>query len=119
MRDPIDIQVGLRLRLFRKSRGLSQSTLGKHLGISFQQVQKYENGTNRVTPSRLHMISAVLDTPVSRFFDQDTECLQDTASPVLPSKDVVDLVEAYIRLTDPKRKATVMALLESLADVDV
>ena len=65
--NPIDLLVGSRIRKFRKGRGMSQAQLGEKLGVTFQQVQKYENGKNRVGASRLQMISTALDVPVGQF----------------------------------------------------
>ena len=66
--NPIDLLVGSRIRMFRKGRKMSQAQLGKKLGVTFQQVQKYENGKNCVGASRLQMISTALDVPVGQFF---------------------------------------------------
>src|SRR3954452_1664995 len=70
--NPIDVLVGTRLRLRRNMLGLSQQRLGEAVGLTFQQVQKYERGANRIGASRLHELSQVLDIPVSFFFD-DTD----------------------------------------------
>ena len=67
--NPIDIHVGSRVRLRRNMLGLSQEKLGEAIGLTFQQVQKYERGANRIGASRLHDLSRVLDVPVSFFFD--------------------------------------------------
>ena len=67
--NPIDIHVGSRVRLRRNMLGMSQEKLGEMLGITFQQIQKYEKGTNRVGASRLQAISSVLNVPVSYFFE--------------------------------------------------
>src|ERR1044071_7122837 len=67
--NPIDVRVGARLRLRRNMIGLSQEKLGEALGLTFQQVQKYERGTNRIGASRLYELSRILDVPVSFFFD--------------------------------------------------
>src|ERR671933_2928110 len=69
---PIDVRVGVRLRLRRSMLGLSQEKLGEMIGLTFQQVQKYERGANRIGASRLHELSRVLDVPISFFFD-DTD----------------------------------------------
>ena len=66
--NPIDLLVGSRIRMFRKGRSMGQAQLGEKLGVTFQQVQKYENGKNRVSASRLQMISTALDVPVGQFF---------------------------------------------------
>ena len=67
--DPIDVHVGSRIRLRRQLLGLSQEKLGESLGLTFQQVQKYERGANRVSASRLFDLSVVLGVPISFFFD--------------------------------------------------
>src|ERR671926_593637 len=70
--NPIDVRVGARLRLRRNMLRLSQEKLGEAIGLTFQQVQKYERGANRIGASRLHELSRVLDVPISFFFD-DTD----------------------------------------------
>src|SRR5712671_2327965 len=77
---PIDIHVGSRVRLRRNMLGLSQEKLGGAIGLTFQQVQKYERGANRIGASRLHDLSQVLDVPVSFFFD-DTDPVRVPAIP--------------------------------------
>jgi transcriptional regulator with XRE-family HTH domain len=67
--NPVDVPVGARVRLRRTLLGLSQEKLGAQLGLTFQQVQKYERGANRISASRLHALSTILDVPVSFFFD--------------------------------------------------
>ncbi len=79
--DPVDVHVGGRIRLRRKLLGVSQGELGKALGLTFQQVQKYERGANRVSASALYRLSSALDVPVSFFFD-------DMDGPLLPSTDL-------------------------------
>eukprot|EP01035_Chromulina_nebulosa_P063261 gene63261-86543_t len=74
---PIDVHVGSRIRLRRTLMGLSQERLGEALGLTFQQVQKYERGVNRVGASRLFDLSRVLDVPISFFFDDLPEPLGD------------------------------------------
>jgi transcriptional regulator with XRE-family HTH domain len=68
-RHPVDIHVGARVRARRKLLGMSQTDLGDAIGLSFQQVQKYENATNRISASRLYELSRVLDVPVEHFFE--------------------------------------------------
>src|SRR6201990_1947648 len=75
---PIDVHVGSRIRLRRTLLGMSQERLGEALGLTFQQVQKYERGSTRVVPSRLFDLSRVLDVPISFFFDDMPESLAST-----------------------------------------
>lgn len=70
--DPTDLLVGRRVREARVASGLSQSAVGKHLGLTFQQIQKYEKGTNRVAPSRLIKIAGITSRPVEWFYDSDS-----------------------------------------------
>ena len=90
--DPVDIHVGSQLRLRRLMCGVTQEALGAYIGVTFQQVQKYENGTNRISASRLYRISELLRTPVSFFFDG---CQGTEAS--LPGLDIQHLPLESIR----------------------
>src|ERR1700739_3607260 len=117
---PIDVHVGSRIRLRRTLLGMSQERLGEALGLTFQQVQKYERGVNRVGASRLFDLSRVLDVPISFFFDDMPESLtspsgghasrraagysesQDGfADDALNRRETLELVRAYYRITDP------------------
>ena len=80
-RDPINVHVGTRLRLVRRSHGLTQKQLAKVIGVSFQQLQKYERGLNRVGPGALYRLACFLDVPVAFFFDD----LPEGAIATLPS----------------------------------
>src|SRR6476620_6624356 len=108
--NPIDIRVGARLRLRRNMLGLSQEKLGEVIGLTFQQVQKYERGANRIGASRLHELSQVLDVPVSFFFD-DTDPVRAPAiggfsepsietfgSDPLRKQEMIELVRAYLAI---------------------
>jgi transcriptional regulator with XRE-family HTH domain len=85
---PIDVHVGSRIRLRRTLLGMSQERLGEALGLTFQQVQKYETGVNRVSASRLFDLSRVLDVPIGFFFD-------DVPDVVLSRRETLELVGAY------------------------
>src|ERR1700683_4563334 len=78
---PIDVHVGSRVRLRRTLLGMSQERLGEALGLTFQQVQKYERGVNRVGASRLFDLSRVLDVPISFFFDDMPDSLANSLGP--------------------------------------
>src|SRR5690606_9601355 len=124
----IDIHVGSRIRLRRNMLGLSQEKLGESLGITFQQIQKYEKGTNRVGASRLQAISTILSVPVSFFFDgapgsapavQGGFAEENDATYVvnfLSSNEGVQLTRAFTRITDPKVRRKIIDLVKSLAD---
>ncbi|WP_298281042.1 helix-turn-helix domain-containing protein [Acidocella sp.] len=134
---PIDVHVGSRVRLRRTLLGMSQERLGDALGLTFQQVQKYERGVNRVGASRLFDISRVLDVPISYFFDDMPEGLQDTpisgprgrmygfaeaqepfnagVDDQLTKRETLELVRAYYRITDPAMRKRMFDLMKSLA----
>jgi transcriptional regulator with XRE-family HTH domain len=129
--NPIDIHVGSRVRLRRTLLGMSQERLGEALGLTFQQVQKYERGVNRVGASRLYDLSRVLDVPISFFYDDMPEELAgprpsprgpvgfaDTQAPYgedpLNRRETLELVRAYYRITDPGVRKRVFELVKSL-----
>ncbi len=131
---PIDVHVGTRIRLRRTLLGMSQERLGEALGLTFQQVQKYERGVNRVGASRLFDLSRVLDVPISFFFDDMPEALatsyggQAARRPIggfaegqdgfgedaLNRRETLELVRAYYRITDPAVRKRVFELIKSL-----
>ncbi len=103
---PVDKFIGARIRLQRTAIGMSQEKLGDILGVTFQQVQKYEKGTNRVGASRLKSIADALGTPISSFFDQpgSTSSISDEASGIqgfLTSKEGVELARAFLKIESP------------------
>src|ERR671916_1521258 len=106
--NPVDIRVGARLRLRRNMLGLSQEKLGELIGLTFQQIQKYERGVNRIGASRLYELSRVLDVSVSFFFD-DTDPVRapamggfaepaaaDFEADPLHKEETIELVRAYL-----------------------
>src|SRR3954462_12063224 len=105
--NPIDIRVGARLRLRRNMLGLSQEKLGEAIGLTFQQVQKYERGANRIGASRLHELSRVLDVPVSFFFD-DTDPVR---APAIPAGFAEPPAEAFE--SDPLRRPETVELVDA------
>lgn len=127
--NPIDIHVGSRIRLRRTMLGMSQEKLGESLGITFQQVQKYEKGTNRVGASRLQNISGILNVPVSFFFedapgdaaiDQDglAEASTNYVVNFLSSSEGLQLNRAFVKISDQKVRRRIIDLVKSLADED-
>lgn len=114
----IDAEIGQRVRRYRMMRRLSQEKLGEHLGLTFQQVQKYEKGVNRIAVSRLIDISRVLAVPVAELLD-GLEPGQPETTPLVRAfidTDGADRALAALgRLTDPQRRA-VLTLAETLAD---
>ena len=126
--NPVDVQVGSRVRLRRNMLGLSQEKLGLAIGLTFQQVQKYERGANRIGASRLHELSRVLDVPVSFFFD-DTDPVRAPAIPggfaeppaeafesdPLRRRETVELVDAYYAIEDAAVRRRLFELAKALA----
>ena len=109
--EPVDIHVGMRLRLKRQLGGLSQESLAERVGLTFQQIQKYERGANRVSASRLWQFAKILGVPVSFFFDDMAE-----GEPVQQDTDrkLLETMRRWPRL-DEKQKASVLAIVKSLA----
>jgi len=116
---PIDIHVGSRIRLRRTLMKLTLESLGESLGLSFQQVQKYESGANRVGSARLHDLSRVLDVPISYFFDgmaPEMASRDDTRdSGFIVSSETVELVRAYDRIPDAAVRKRVFDLIKALS----
>ena len=126
--NPIDTHVGARVRLRRMMLGISQEKLGEHLGITFQQIQKYEKGTNRIGASRMQAIARVLTVPVAFFFEDapggggglagDQGFDSADAAPVigfLSSAEGLRLNQNFLRIEDPKVRRKVVELVASLA----
>lgn len=127
--NPIDIHVGSRIRLRRNMLGMSQEKLGESLGITFQQIQKYEKGTNRVGASRLQAIAAVLQVPVSFFFedapgpDAANGLSEDSSTSYvvdfLNSSEGLQLNRAFVQITDQKVRRKVIDLVRALGNAEV
>jgi len=128
---PIDVHVGSRIRLRRTLLGLSQKRLGELIGLTFQQVQKYERGSNRVGASRLYDLSRVLDVPMSFFFEDMSEDAPpkptrkgrgaaeergefDGAKAPIAKRETLELVRAYYRIDDPSVRQRVFDLIRSM-----
>jgi transcriptional regulator with XRE-family HTH domain len=130
--NPIDMHVGARLRLRRTLLGLSQEKLGEAIGLTFQQVQKYERGANRIGASRLFDIARVLDVPIGYFFEEMSD---DTAkkSPSqligrddelepepyekdpMARRETLELVRAYYKISDPQLRRRLFDMTKALA----
>jgi len=124
--DPVDIHVGARVRLRRTLLGMSQEKLGKALGLTFQQVQKYERGANRIGSSRLFQLSKILDVPVSFFFDEMTTDTTQKADGMaegnkqvfevdkLSRRETLELVRAYYKITDPSVRKKIFEMVKAI-----
>ena len=124
--NPIDRHVGSRVRMRRMLIGMSQEKLGESLDLTFQQVQKYEKGTNRIGASRLHRIAAVLGVPIEFFYEGAphgsavpggfAEASSSTyVSDFLSTTEGVQLVKAFLAIKDPKVRRKVVELMTALA----
>jgi transcriptional regulator with XRE-family HTH domain len=121
-RDPRDAEIAKRLRALRLRRGLSQNKVGRMLGVTFQQVQKYEGGRNRITAARLYRIAEVLDVPITFFFPgpESRRAERDAhASAVqldlLQTLGAMRLLRAYSRISHRGVRMRLLRLAESLA----
>lgn len=123
---PVDVHVGSRVRLRRTLLGMSQEALGQAVGLTFQQIQKYERGANRVGASRLYEFSRILDVPVSYFFedmadevrnadpdDRDIEVVSEDEP--LSERETLELVRAYYRIKSPARRKALFDMINALS----
>lgn len=128
--NPIDVHVGSRVRMRRMLAGLSQEKLGERLGLTFQQVQKYEKGSNRVSASRLYQMAQILGVPVQFFFEElpeqskgsfgsaqgFSESSQETMiMDFLNSSDGLQLNKAFSEISDPTIRRKVVDLVKAIA----
>src|SRR5438132_66953 len=115
--DPVDVAVGARIRLFRKVRGLSQQVLAEAAGVTFQQIQKYERGANRVSASMLTRIAEALKTPVSEMFGEASQVrgVMDEVAGLLGEPGAVDLLRAYAALPKGSARTSLVEFVQSLA----
>jgi transcriptional regulator with XRE-family HTH domain len=124
--NPVDKYVGSRVRMRRIMLGMSQEKLGEALGLTFQQVQKYEKGTNRVGASRIQQISEILQVPISFLFEggpsggTSTGKFSEATSPnfvsdFLATSEGLALTRAFTRITDAKLRRSIVELVEQIA----
>jgi transcriptional regulator with XRE-family HTH domain len=119
--DPVDIEVGQRIKIERLAAGLSQTELGESIGVTFQQVQKYEKGTNRVGAGRLTQIARGLKIPVNTFFEGhdhiEKTAQQGGVSPLslITNPHAFRLLQAYSTLTDEELRRSIVELVERVA----
>src|SRR6202158_4389958 len=124
--NPVDKYVGSRVRMRRIMLGMSQEKLGEALGLTFQQVQKYEKGTNRVGASRIQQISEILQVPVSFLFEEgpsgpaSTAGYREGSSPAyvsdfLATSEGLALTRAFTRIADAKLRRSIVEMVEQIA----
>src|ERR1700704_5159721 len=111
-----DIELGKRIRLRRVEQKVSQAELGDKLGVSFQQVQKYEKGVNRVGAPRLQQIATALDVSVAFFYDGDGKTKEVESLLFLDSAFSLRLLRAYSKIQDQAIQRQMVSLMESVAD---
>jgi transcriptional regulator with XRE-family HTH domain len=125
--NPTDIHVGSRIRMQRNILGMSQEKLGENLGITFQQIQKYEKGTNRVGASRLQAIASILEVPVAFFFAEEggrnaaaIGGFSEAGAPglgaeIANSAEGLQLTRAFARISEPRVRRKLVELVKALA----
>ena len=114
--NPIDKHVGSRLRMRRKMLGMSQEKLGEALKITFQQVQKYEKGTNRIGAGRLQRISEIFEVPISAFFEVAPNDESATLREFADNAAALRLLRAYSRISSPQTKQALVRLAETMSE---
>ena len=123
--DPVDSHVGSRVRLRRTLRGMSQEKLGNAVGLTFQQIQKYERGLNRIGSSRLYQFSKVLDVPVAFFFDEmpgdmgsqpslASQVQQATYDENMSRRETLELVRAYYKVENRNTRKRIYELVKAI-----
>lgn len=129
--EPVDVHVGSRVRLRRTLLGMSQDKLGKALNLTFQQIQKYERGANRIGSSRLYQLSQILDVPVSFFFDDMPSEVTGKATGMaeggkqafevgqLSRRETLELVRAYYRIQDPAVRKKLFEMVKTLGNASL
>ena len=125
--NPVDVYVGARVRNRRKFLGLSQETLAAAIDLTFQQVQKYERGSNRISASKLHLIAKALKVPMNYFFDgapegeaagtpADPSSVEQTAHDFLSTSEGIELAQYFPRVSSARARRKVLELVRSLAE---
>ena len=111
--------IGSRIAAYRTAQGLSQTALGQALGVTFQQVQKYEKGRNRVGAARLQAIADFLGVPVSTFFDDPAESAdgKETIQNLLQDPDVMELVQTFAIISDKVTRRSVLSIVKAAASL--
>ncbi|MEM1288750.1 MAG: helix-turn-helix transcriptional regulator [Pseudomonadota bacterium] len=125
--NPVDVHVGSRLRIRRMVLGMSQEKLGESLGVSFQQVQKYEKGTNRIGAGRLQNLSQILQVPIAYFYEDladegahEASGFADSGAKfmteMLTTSDGLEMTRSFLKIQDPKVRKRIVDLVRAIAD---
>jgi transcriptional regulator with XRE-family HTH domain len=126
--DPIDLRIGKRMKFRRNFMGLTQETLAREIGVSFQQIQKYESGQNKISASKLYHLSLALKSPVSFFFEDETQAssagmagMSDQEQSPFDHSSEIDTAEsamflrAYTQIVDKKKRKVALEMLKGLS----
>ncbi len=128
--NPVDVHVGTRVRLRRTLLGMTQTGLGQAIGLTFQQVQKYERGVNRIGSSRLYDLARVLDVPVNFFFDEMPKAIASKSGAassgasdgaevfdpdIVSKRETLELVRAYYKIDSPLVRKRLFEMVKSLS----
>jgi transcriptional regulator with XRE-family HTH domain len=116
--NPVDEAVGVRIRLLRTRRKMSQSELGKALDVTFQQIQKYESGKNRVSASRLQMVANALNVPIAELFGGTAATSSNTSratKSVAFDPESLRLAEAFVKISDKEVRTLLVDVAEAMA----
>lgn len=117
--DPHDAMIGRMIRIHRTAARISQSDLGKPLGVTFQQIQKYEKGTNRVSAGRLLTIANLLKVPVTTFYGSPKGSSKENSPlELLSRRDAFKLAEAFDKITSQRIRNSIVAFVQELAEPD-
>jgi len=123
--DPVDIHVGARVRMRRLLIGMNQESLAKALDLTFQQVQKYEGGTNRISASRLEEIAEVLGVPIGYFFvglpsseGEEVDPAEREMRELLHRPDAIELIRSYYAIPDSLIRARFLDMVRAIADAE-
>ena len=116
--DPLDIEVGRRVRALRLEKGMSQEKLGNQLALTFQQIQKYENGTNRIGAGRLQRIAQILGVSVSALYPDPVPAGQNSqeVAELIDTGSTLRLLRAYSRMRSPSLQRALTTLVEEIAE---
>ncbi|NQV48337.1 MAG: helix-turn-helix transcriptional regulator [Rhodospirillaceae bacterium] len=128
---PVDVYVGIRIRLRRTLLGISQEKLGEAVGLTFQQIQKYERGANRVGASRLYEFSQILNVSISYFFEDMPQDVKESGTDIygamsdisqaklkadpMVKRETLELVRAYYKITSPTIRKRIYELIKTIA----
>lgn len=116
--DPLDIEVGRRVRALRLEKGMSQEKLGNQLALTFQQIQKYENGTNRIGAGRLQRIAQILGVSVSALYPDPVPAgrTSQEVAELIDTGSTLRLLRAYSRMRSPSLQRALTTLVEEIAE---